>query len=100
VSAIDALNKIKHGSRRYDLLLLDYNLNDRYGINGLDIFEAARQVNPSVKGVMVSAYGEHLIKERSRQKGIKTFIDKPFLISDLVDSIDNAINNNLVRNSA
>lgn len=87
LNAVDALIKIKHGKKKYRVMILDYNLDDRYGINGMDVFETARKINPAVKGIMISAYGEKFIKEKSRKLGINVFIDKPFLINDLINSV-------------
>jgi len=89
LNAVDALIKVKHGHKKYHILLLDYNLDDRYGINGIDIFETAKTINPGVKGIMISAYGEKLIKQKCRQNGIDMFIDKPFRVNDLIKSVKN-----------
>jgi len=90
ISAIDAINKLKHGDMKYDLLILDYNLQFLQGITGLDIFEIAKESDPDVKAIMISAYGRNRdIKEKAYSKGIKVFLDKPFMITDLVDAVDN-----------
>lgn len=89
ISAIDAINKLKHGDMSYDLLILDYNLQYLQGITGLDIFELAKESDPEVKAIMISAYGRNKeIKEKAYSKGIKVFLDKPFMITDLVDAVD------------
>jgi DNA-binding NtrC family response regulator len=89
ISAIDAINKLKHGDMKYDLLILDYNLQFLQGITGLDIFEIAKESDPNVRAIMISAYGRNKeIKEKAYSKGIKVFLDKPFMITDLVDAVD------------
>jgi DNA-binding NtrC family response regulator len=90
-SAKDAINRINENGKSFGLLLLDYNLNDRRGINGLDIFEMAKKINPGIKGVMISAYGEKFIRDKCISKGIYKFIDKPFLISDLVETVNGLV---------
>lgn len=88
-SAIDALNKIKHSDVKHDLLILDYNLQYLQGITGLDIFEQAKEKDPDVKAIMISAYGRNRdLKAKAYKKGIKVFLDKPFLLTDLVDAVD------------
>lgn len=87
LSAVDALIKIEHQEKKYQVVILDYNLFDKHGINGIDIFERAKELNPDVRGIMISAYGEKFIREMSRKKGIDIFIDKPFLVSDFVNSV-------------
>jgi DNA-binding NtrC family response regulator len=88
-NALDAINKIKHNETKYHLLILDYNLQYLQGITGLDIFEVAKLKDPGIKAIMISAYGrDKELKEKAITAGISTFIDKPFLITDLVDSVD------------
>ncbi|MEO8512473.1 MAG: response regulator [Ignavibacteria bacterium] len=89
LNALDAINKIKHSGKKYHLLILDYNLQYLQGITGLDIYELAKQHDPEIKAIMISAYGrDKELKEKASSAGINTFIDKPFLITDLVDSVD------------
>jgi DNA-binding NtrC family response regulator len=89
LNATDAINKIKHSNKKYHLLILDYNLQFLQGITGLDIFELAKEKDPEVKAIMISAYGrDKELKEKAKTLGINSFIDKPFLITDLVDTVD------------
>lgn len=89
LNALDAINKIKHSDKKYDLLILDYNLQYLQGITGLDIFQIAKEVDPKVKAIMISAYGrDKELRDRASIAGISQFIDKPFLITDLVDTVD------------
>jgi DNA-binding NtrC family response regulator len=89
LNALDAINKIKHSEKTYHILILDYNLQYLQGITGLDIFALAKSKYPKSKGIMISAYGrDKELKLKALKAGISTFIDKPFLITDLVDSVD------------
>ena len=89
LSALDAINKIKHSEKYYNLLILDYNLQYLQGITGLDIFQMAKENDPDVKSIMISAYGKDKeLKEKARSAGINAFIDKPFLITELIDKVD------------
>lgn len=89
LNALDAINKIKHSDKKYDLLILDYNLQYLQGITGLDIFQIAKEVDPTVKAIMISAYGrDKELRDKASIAGISQFIDKPFLITDLVDTVD------------
>ena len=92
LSALDAINKIKHSEKYYNLLILDYNLQYLQGITGLDIFQMAKENDPDVKSIMISAYGKDKeLKEKARSAGINAFIDKPFLITDLLDAVDDIL---------
>jgi DNA-binding NtrC family response regulator len=90
VDAIDAINRIKRSPKKYHLLILDYNLKHLQSINGIDIYDIAKEIDPDVKAIMITAYGsDRSIKEKALARGINSFLDKPFLITDLVDAVDN-----------
>lgn len=89
LNAADAINKIIHSGKKYHLLILDYNLQFLQGITGLDIYQLAKEKDPDVQAIMISAYGrDKELKEKAAALGINSFIDKPFLITDLVDTVD------------
>jgi DNA-binding response OmpR family regulator len=89
LNALDAINKIKSKKKNYHVLILDYNLEYLQGINGIDIYEIAKKTNHQVKAIMISAHAnDKNIKEKALSEGINTFLDKPFLITDLVDAVD------------
>jgi DNA-binding response OmpR family regulator len=88
-NAVDAINKIKSSPTKYQLLILDYNLKHLQSINGIDIYNIAKDLNPDVKAIMITAYGsDRSIRDKALSQGIDTFLDKPFLITDLVDAVD------------
>ena len=89
LNALDAINKIKHSDKKYDLLILDYNLQYLQGITGLDIFQIAKEVDPTVKAIMISAYGrDKELRNKASIAGISQFIDKQILKTELVDTVD------------
>ena len=52
----------------------------------------AKENDPDVKSIMISAYGKDKeLKEKARSAGINAFIDKPFLITDLLDAVDDIL---------
>ena len=78
----DALMKIK--KNHYDLIVLDYKLN---GISGLVIIEKALQMIPSLKVMMISAFGDKPIKVRARKLGVRDFLDKPFDLNRFIQVV-------------
>jgi two-component system response regulator (stage 0 sporulation protein F) len=89
VSAV-SVKKIQQEKKKYQMLILDYNLEDANGITGLDILKMAKELNPDVKGIMVSAFTQQIIRDKKKTKGIFKFLDKPFLVTDLIDSVNEA----------
>lgn len=78
---------------KYDLVFLDAKLPD---IDGLDLAEFIRRIDPTVKIVMVSGYfyrNDVAIQKAFEEKLINGFISKPFLNEEIIDII---YDNNLV----
>ena len=93
LNSLDAINKVKHNEKTYQLLILDYNLQDLQGTTGLDIFEMAKENDPNIQAIMISSYGEDKgLKEKVHNSiGIRAFVDKPFLTTDLIDTVDDIL---------
>jgi len=83
----DALIKIKKD--HYDLMVLDYKLN---GISGLVVLEKALQIMPSLKIIMISAFGNKSIKARARELGACDFLDNLFDIKRLIQAVQDILN--------
>jgi len=74
----DALIKIK--KNHYDLIILDYKLNE---MSGLMVLEKALQMIPLLQVMMISGFGNKSVKARARELGAIDFLDKPFDIKRL-----------------
>jgi CheY-like chemotaxis protein len=83
----DALMKIK--KNHYDLIVLDYKLNE---MSGLMVLEKALRMIPSLKVMMISAFGDKSIKARARELGVSDFLDKPFDIKRFVQAVQDILN--------
>lgn len=63
-----------------DLVLLDMKIP---GMDGLDILKHIKNINPSIKVIMMTAYGElDMIKETTNHGALRHFT-KPFDIDEL-----------------
>lgn len=82
----DALMKIK--KNHYNLIVLDYKLNE---MSGLMVLEKALQMIPSLKVIMISAFGDKSIKARARELGVSDFLDKPFDIKRFVQAVQDIL---------
>ena len=82
-----AINKLK--DKKYNLMVLDYKLkNDK---NGLQVLEEAKQIDPSLITIMISAYGNKEIRARAKKLGAYSFLDKPFNIMKLIKTVNKAL---------
>lgn len=72
------------GEKDPDLVILDMKIP---GMDGLEILRRIREVNETIKVIMITAYGElDLIKE-AMQLGALTHFTKPFDIDELREMV-------------
>jgi serine/threonine protein kinase/class 3 adenylate cyclase len=81
LGALDALRRIPD----VDLVLSDINMP---GMDGLSMLEHVTDVNPIVKVVMVSAYGDMQNIRQAMNRGAFDFLTKPIDFKDLEKTID------------
>jgi len=86
-TANEALEKIRDNNKVYQLVILDYNLGNLSGLTGLDILKEMKAVNPEVKSILITAYSDNKIKELARNAGIDIFINKPFMLDEILESV-------------
>ena len=94
VSANEAIQKIQENNKSYSLVILDYNLGNLSGMTGLDILQKMKSVNPDVKSILITAYSDKKIKELAKNAGIDVFINKPFLLDDILEAVSTLTSDN------
>lgn len=81
-----ALASIK--KNMYGVVILDYKL---FGKSGLVLLEKARQIKPSLRVIMVSAYGSEHLRSKALELGAYDCLDKPFDINTLLHIVKKAL---------
>src|SRR5437588_5777188 len=79
---------VRLGERPYDLVLLDFALPDR---NGLEILRDIRDRDPQLAVIMITAYGTVDNAVRAMQNGATNFIQKPWDNEKLLADVRAAI---------
>ena len=74
----EALEKIKQ--QEFGVIVLDLRLP---GIDGLQVFEQAKELKPETKGVIITAYPSKETREKAQRLGLLDFLAKPFKVDDL-----------------
>jgi len=73
-----------------DLLITDLRMP---GMSGMKLIEKARQFNPGIKVIVISAYYSREIEKQLRTLGINEFIEKPFELKFLCSLSDSLLAN-------
>jgi DNA-binding NtrC family response regulator len=71
-------------SERIDVVILDKEMP---GMNGLDVLSLLRQRRPELPTIFVTAFGGQEVAEESRRRGAWFYIEKPFRVTAIVDTI-------------
>ena len=74
----------------YDIIIVDYRLP---GMDGLDFFKRIKKLYPSVKKILITAYGNNALVSEAAQLGIHDFIEKPFTTQTIETSLSKVIEN-------
>lgn len=71
----------KYNHAHYDIIITDINMPV---MNGIDMIEYIREINPEQKIIAISAHDEPAILMDLMRKGISSFILKPINLNDLL----------------
>jgi DNA-binding response OmpR family regulator len=78
----EALEKIK--KEKYGVVVLDLRLP---GIDGLQVFEKAKQLEADTKGILITAFPSKESQEKARSLGLIDYLPKPFKVEELEKTI-------------
>jgi len=81
-----ALEKIK--KEEYGVIVLDLRLP---GIDGLQVYEDAKELQPKTKGVIITAYPSRETRDKAKRLGLLDYLPKPFKVEDLEKLIGTAL---------
>jgi len=85
-SGEEAVKKII--SMNYDLAIVDFILPD---MDGIEVIQKIRNIGLSISVIMISAYGNDLVKSKAKKLGVGQFLDKPFNLSKLLKVVNPGI---------
>jgi len=87
--ALEIIKSSMNGDDRVRLLLTDLKMP---GMDGLELIRAAREIDPSLWVVLMTAYGDNVIQKKILKLGQSEYIEKPFKPDVLIEKIKTLIN--------
>ncbi|MGD9158180.1 MAG: sigma-54 dependent transcriptional regulator [Desulfobacteraceae bacterium] len=91
-SGCDALNKEK-----FDLVVTDIRMK---GVNGLDVLRKAKEINPDIMVVMISAFATADTAVEAMKEGAYDYIPKPFKVREFKKIIKDTLGSRKINTSA
>ncbi len=73
----------------FDLLITDIRMTP---VNGLELIRLARERNPALPCLVVSAYNSKESVEACFAAGCRSFFPKPYRLQEVVDAVQAALN--------
>ena len=58
------------------------------GMNGIELILSARKIKPNLEFVLMTAYGNHDVKQEALKLGIGRYIEKPFTPESLLKVVE------------
>ena len=95
-NGLEALAKLEN-QERFDMVLSDINMPK---MNGLELLERIPSVDPDVRAVIVSAYGDMRNIRTAMNRGAFDFVTKPVDFNDLRVTIDRTLENSQIWREA
>ncbi len=82
-------------ARQIDILLMDMKMP---GMNGLELFRAARRMDPDVSGIIMTAYGSIASAVEAIKEGVTDYLLKPFEPESLLMAVEKTVKErNMIR---
>ncbi|PAJ75202.1 hypothetical protein CJF42_06440, partial [Pseudoalteromonas sp. NBT06-2] len=84
-----AIMHVKQSNKRYDLILMDWQMPNICGIQTAQKIKSVLQNSFSKDPIiiMMTAYGRAEVQAEAKNTDINIFLDKPITISNLIDAI-------------
>lgn len=87
-SAMEAIEYYRRRGRDIDLVVIDMRMPE---MSGKSCFEVLREINPKVRVVLTSGFGEDDTVEMLMGAGAKAFLAKPYRMRDLSEVMSRAL---------
>ena len=75
-------------SAAIDVVVLDKEMP---GVSGLDVLSVLHDRRPSLPVIFVTAFGGPQIAEESRRRGAMEYLEKPFRVGRIIETIDGVV---------
>ena len=84
----EALEIFKKSKNKISLVILDMRMP---GMNGCEVYDRLKKIQPQVKTILVSGYIEQYLLDEFSQRNFNGYIEKPFKLKELSDKIEEVL---------
>ena len=80
----EALDLVRRDPLRFDLVISDMTMP---GMTGLSLAKEVMSICSGMPVILCTGFSRHVTEEAAKEKGIKAFIRKPVVLSDLAKTV-------------
>lgn len=91
LDAIEKFRKAADAGEPFDVVILD--LTVKRGMGGEQVIARLREMDPGIKAIVSSGYSDNPVISDYRSYGFSAFLNKPYRISALKDTLDALLRN-------
>ena len=84
----EALEIFKKRKNKISLVILDMRMP---GMNGVEVYDRLKKIQPQVKIILVSGYIEQYVLDEFSQRNFNGYIEKPFKLKELSEKIEEVL---------
>lgn len=84
INGIEGLEAYRQNRDQIGLILCDMGMPK---MGGEEFFEKVKEINPEVKLIIMTGYLDPTKRERLLEKGVKDFVNKPFVLSQFMQVV-------------
>ncbi len=84
----EALEIFKKSRNKISLVILDMRMP---GMNGCEVYDRLKKIQPQVKTILVSGYIEQYVLDEFSQRNFNGYIEKPFKLKELSEKIEEVL---------
>jgi CheY-like chemotaxis protein len=84
----EALEIFKKRKNKISLVILDMRMP---GMNGCEVYDRLKKIQPQVKIILVSGYIEQYVLDEFSKRNFNGYIEKPFKLEELSEKIEEVL---------
>ena len=84
----EALEIFKKNKNKISLVILDMRMP---GMNGCEVYDRLKKIQPQVKIILVSGYIEQYVLDEFSKRNFNGYIEKPFKLKELSEKIEEVL---------
>ena len=90
-SSIEALEAFRANPDRFDLIITDFTMPN---MTGMELSKALLKLRSDIPIILCTGYSEHINEDKAKGIGIRAFVVKPVVLSEIANIIRKLLDDN------